>query len=172
MCISAGELRCAACKIKSSIDSHIKGERHKERVREHTQRHAADTDLRKEMVTYYTENPDETNASVNPDNLVFRARVVQTLLAAGIPLTKADRLRPLLEQSGFRLSRCSHLAELIPKVEALEFKQLLAELEGQKISLSFDATTRLGEAVNIVARFCSSDFRLVQASNSFVSARC
>eukprot|EP00326_Haptolina_ericina_P017281 CAMPEP_0181196834 /NCGR_PEP_ID=MMETSP1096-20121128/15689_1 /TAXON_ID=156174 ORGANISM="Chrysochromulina ericina, Strain CCMP281" /NCGR_SAMPLE_ID=MMETSP1096 /ASSEMBLY_ACC=CAM_ASM_000453 /LENGTH=115 /DNA_ID=CAMNT_0023286645 /DNA_START=140 /DNA_END=486 /DNA_ORIENTATION=- len=39
----------------------------------------------------------------------------------------------------------------------------------ETVSLSFDGTTRLGEALNIVARYCSADFTLEQRLVRFVT---
>lgn len=83
---------------------------------------------------------------------VFRFRVVQTFLLAGVPLARLSTFRPLIEQSGFALCDESHLAATyIPRIEEREFSQLRVELSDQFIGISFDGTSRLGEAVNVTA---------------------
>ena len=51
----------------------------------------------------------------------------------------------------------------------MEMARLLAELDGQRYSLAFDGTTRLGEALNVVARFCTEQFVLEQRLVRFVT---
>ena len=85
-------------------------------------------------------------------------RAVESILGNGIPLAKADGLRPLLERTGFSLTDKHHLSLFIPKILHRERQKLHAELEGKLISFIFDGTTRLGEAVNIIYRFCQPDF--------------
>ena len=48
----------------------------------------------------------------------------------------------------------------IPKILDDEFCRLRGELDGEYIGVAFDGTTRLGEAINVTARWCSEDFRL------------
>ena len=45
---------------------------------------------------------------------VYRTRVVDAFLRAGIPLAKVDRLRGLLEENGLKLTSSTHLYEYIP----------------------------------------------------------
>lgn len=172
--VSAGELKCRACgktvqNIKSTIDLHVASKTHKEKVEALNARVAADADLRTELITHYTEQPGESGASTHPDEKVFQIRVVESFLRAGIPLQKVDMLRPLLERTGYSLTASTHLSSLIPKVEAMEMARLLAELDGQRCSLAFDGTTRLGEALNIVARFCTEGFVLEQRLVRFLT---
>jgi hypothetical protein len=83
---------------------------------------------------------------------------VQSMLGAGISLNKAAGLRPVLERSGFSLTDRSHLASVIPKILLLEKQRIEQEIFDQYITFIFDGTTRLGEAVNIIYRYCPSDF--------------
>ena len=172
--ISGDQLRCVACKkplqnIKSTLDAHVTGSVHRAAVKQLQERISSEADVHRELISYYTENPGEKGSSVAPDATAYRFAVVQTLLAAGIPLSKLDLLRPVLERSGFALTAATHMMQLVPKVEAAEFGRVVAELDGQRLSLSFDGTTRLGEAVNIVARWCSSSFTIKQRLVRFVT---
>ena len=75
--------------------------------------------------------------------------VVIHLLVAGIPLRKADHLRPLLEKHHLRLVSSTHLYNLIPAVRQMEFEKTKAAIAGRDVSVIFDGSTRLGEAVAI-----------------------
>ena len=163
--VSKGELTCSACKctlqnIKSTIDAHVASNRHKEAVERAQQRVGADHDLHSELMSYYLEHPEEKGSSTAPEVQVYRFLVVQSFLAAGIPLAKVDDLRGLLERYGHPLTAVTNLRQLVPKVEAREMSRLLGELEGQYLSMAFDGTTRLGEAINVVGRYCSPDFMI------------
>eukprot|EP00966_Prymnesium_polylepis_P207138 4797937-Prymnesium_polylepis.1 len=86
------------------------------------------------------------------DQMVFRFRCVEAMLAAGVPISTLDPLRPLLEHSGVSLCESGKLSVFIPKIEARELERLKMEMRGQLIAISFDGTTRLGEALNTTGR--------------------
>lgn len=55
----------------------------------------------------------------------------------------------------------SHLAAIyIPKIEAEQINLVAGELHGEQFSIQFDGTTRVGEAIACVGRFCTSQFQL------------
>ena len=63
------------------------------------------------------ENRDHASGSTVPsDKRLFRFEVVESLLLAGIPISKVDILRPLFEQYAQRLTSSSHMNDLIPAV--------------------------------------------------------
>ena len=93
---------------------------------------------------------------------LFRWRVVESCLYAGIPLEKIDHLRELLERSGTQLTHSSHLKAMVPKVEEFEFARLINELKGQRVCVIYDGTTRLGECIAVLLRWCPSDFGKIE----------
>ena len=99
-----------------------------------------------------------------PANLrLFRFEVVETLLLAGVAISKVDILRPLLEKYGERLTSSSHMNDLIPAVLDKEKEKLKDELSVVKeASIIFDGTARLGEALAIIIRFVQQDCRPTQ----------
>ena len=85
---------------------------------------------------------------------LYRYELVETLLNAGIPLSKADIMRPFLEKYGHRLTSRSHLAEFIPLILRKEKDTVKAEIAANDdFPVIFDGSTRLGEAFAIVVRF-------------------
>eukprot|EP00966_Prymnesium_polylepis_P117858 2724956-Prymnesium_polylepis.1 len=84
---------------------------------------------------------------------------METFLAAGLPPKKIDDLAGLLKGD---ICDSSQMKLFIPKVEAFEFQRLRAELKGEKVTVIFDGTTRLGEAIVILLRWCPSDFSRIQ----------
>lgn len=86
---------------------------------------------------------------------MYRAKVVENFLQAGIPLVKIDSLRDLLEENSLRLTHSSHLADYIPPLLKKEKVSIRQEVENTAVSVTFDGTTRLGEALAVVIRYLS-----------------
>jgi len=93
---------------------------------------------------------------VAPATILFRWTIVESFLRCGIALTKVDELRPVFELAGHPLTESSNLKAFIPKILLKEVNLIKSELEDQFMTISFDGTTRLGEAVNLCAGFVVS----------------
>ena len=162
-----GQLRCNACngilaQKKSSVDRHMKSKKHLAGI-------ARVTADRKESQTIFQclqrqDKQDNASGTTLPADLrLFRFEVVETLLLAGIPISKVDIMRPLLEKYGQRLTSSSHMNDLIPAVLEKEKEKLKAELQVvTEASMIFDGTARLGEALAIVVRYVQQHFRPTQ----------
>eukprot|EP00966_Prymnesium_polylepis_P321289 7377594-Prymnesium_polylepis.1 len=83
------------------------------------------------------------------------------MLSAGVPMEKIDALRPLLERANNSLTDSSNLKMYIPKIETREVELLTKEIDGQRVTIIFDGTTRLGEALVILIRWIPADFSCV-----------
>ena len=92
----------------------------------------------------------------------FRVEVVEDFLKAGVSLHKIDKLRDLLERGGNRLTDSSHLRQHIPLILKQETERLKEEIATRDLGLIFDESTRLGEAIVIIARFVSDNWSIVQ----------
>ena len=94
---------------------------------------------------------------------MFRFELTESSLSAGIPLSKIDDLRPFLEKHGHRLTSSGHLSELIPSILEKEIEKVKSELQSvDEVSIIFDGTTRLGEALAVVIRFVQENFKPTQ----------
>ena len=93
---------------------------------------------------------------------IFRLKVVKTFLKAAVPLSKLDAFRDILQEGGARLTDRSHMSELIPFVQMQEEKEIKQEISEKHVSVIFDGTTRLGEALAIVIRFVDDTFAIQQ----------
>jgi hypothetical protein len=158
-----GNLRCKCCKkdipvIKSSIDSHIKTDKHISNVKKQEGVDKADKAFAQELTDYFSEHVDEKGANLSPATHLERFHAVRGAMYAGIPMHKLDTIRGLLERAGESMTHSSHMSSYIPKVEACEFSAMLDEISGQKCSLTIDGTRRNGEAIAGVARYCSQDY--------------
>ena len=94
---------------------------------------------------------------------LFRFEIVECVISGGIPLSKVDIPRPLLEKYGHRLTHSANLREIIPAVLEKEREKLLSGLQSVKeASVIFDGTARMGEALAIIVRFVQEDFKPTQ----------
>ena len=84
------------------------------------------------------------------DAHVYRVRVVKQFLKSGIPMSKIDNVRSLLEEGSHRLTYSSHLSEYTPLIHSEEKKRIKYEIKDHDVSVIFDGSTCLGEALEIV----------------------
>ena len=88
--------------------------------------------------------------------------MVTALLKAGIPLSKLDVLHEILEENALHLTDRSHMLDLIPFVHSQKVNLIKADIANRSVSVVFDGTTRLGEAMAIVLHFVDNDLKVVQ----------
>ena len=159
----SGNLRCNACSetlslTKSSIDKHIKSSKQTNGVA----RIAKDKKQSQSIVDCLKRRDmrEHPSGSTLPAEIrLFRFEIVECAISGGIPLSKVDILRPLLEKYGHRLTHSANLREIIPAVLEKEREKLLSELESVKeASVIFGGTARMGEALAIIVPFVQEDF--------------
>ena len=92
----------------------------------------------------------------------YCVKVVETFLRAAIPLRKLKHFRYILEQNAYRLSDRCHMSDLIPFVLKQEQDMIKKEITGKHVSVSFDGTTHLGEALVVVIHYVSKQWTLEQ----------
>ena len=93
---------------------------------------------------------------------VYRVKVVTAVLRAGIPLSKLDSFRDILEENAYRLTDCRHMFDHVPFILKEEEARLKNEVNGKHISVIFDGTSRLGEALVVIVRFIGEEWTLEQ----------
>ena len=101
----------------------------------------------------YEQEVHPSGETLSENHKLWHVKVVTTFMKAGVPLAKIDHFRELLEERTYRLSDRRGMYDLIPFVQSEEQHRIRAELQGKRISVIFDGTTRLGEALVIVVRF-------------------
>lgn len=99
------------------------------------------------------------------DQRVYRVKVVTTFLRAGVPLSKIDCFRDILEEHAYRLTDRWHMLDLVPFILKDEQEKLKDEISGRELSVIFDGTTRLGEAMAVLVRFVSDDWSCTRAAS-------
>ena len=99
----------------------------------------------------------------------YRQEVVEEFLKAGIPIRKIDKLRPLLEKNGYRLTSSANLGQYIALIFKQEVVRIKKELsvpgEGEMtrdVSVIFDGSTRQGEAIAVIVRFIDDAWNITQ----------
>ena len=154
-----GKLLCTTCREelalkKSTIKTHIdSGTKHQTSKRKLEAKKDKERDLMDLLQTYDRE-VQPGGRQVSMEEGVYRAKVVEQFLKAGIPLRKIDSLRELLEENALRFTHSSHLSDYIAPLHLKEKQSIREQISGRDVSLIFDGTSRLGEALAIVIRFC------------------
>ena len=158
---SNNKLFCEACREELSekasiIKRHVDSQKHKSGVKKIAKKKKRDLTVLDAMKNYDKEvHPKGEMLSDN--QRVFRVRVLKTFLKASVPLQKMDDFRELLEEGGYRLTSVPNMRQLIPFVRKEEEEMIKGEISGHNVSVIFDGTRRLGEALAIVVRFITAD---------------
>ena len=95
------------------LNQHVKSSKHaagKERLasKQARQRNIAD------MLVKYDKDKHPIGETLSEEVRVYRIQVVTSFLKVGVPLSKIDCFRDLLEENAFQLSQGSNLNQLIP----------------------------------------------------------
>ena len=111
--VSNGKLFCRACREelatkKSSLDSHIKSHKHLNGKRRLESKDKEEADILAALKAYDTQ-VHPAGESLPDSTRIYRVKVVMTMLKAGVPLSKIDHFRDLLEENGFSLTSSTHL---------------------------------------------------------------
>ena len=93
---------------------------------------------------------------------VYRIKVVTSMLKAGVPLAKIDFFRDLQEENGYALTNSSNLRQLLPFILKEEIASVKEEISGKPVSITFDGTTHVCEAMVVLLRYMSSDLVIKQ----------
>jgi len=88
---------------------------------------------------------------------LYRIKVVRTMLRAGVLLSKVDQFRDL-EEHAFALTSATNLRQLLPFLHREELNVLKREIANKSLSIIFDGTTHVCEAMVIVVRYITDDW--------------
>ena len=84
------------------------------------------------------------------------------MLKAGVPLSKVDLFRDLLEEHGYALTSSTNLRQRIPFIHQEELSRIKQEILNQPLSIIFDGTTHVCEAFVVVLRYLTDNWELKQ----------
>ncbi len=164
--VEKGVIFCRACRTEvsqkaSSLKRHVQSQRHlsgKKRLAEETKHQQS---IVRSMSRFNLEVHPHGETLPEKEQ-VFRVEVVETFLKAGVALQKVGTFRPLLEKYGTRLADRTTLGRLIPMILAREKDAVKEALSGSDVSVIFDGSTRLGEALVIIIRYVDNDWKVRQ----------
>ena len=161
-----GKLFCSACREelslrKNIITNHISCKKHKTSKEKLTTKEAREKDIANSLKAYDTKH-HPVGETLPMEQRVYRLKVLKTFLRAAIPLSKLDAFRDLLEENAVRLTDRRHMSDLIPFLFFQEQDNIKSEISERPLSVIFDGTTRLGEAMAIVVRFIDDSFTIQQ----------
>ena len=168
LCVSAGKLFCRACQEelsvkKSVVKNHIESTKHRVSKSRLKEREKRDSDI-VDSLQKYSKEVHPKGETLSDNTRVYRVKIVRAFLKAGIPLQKIDSFREILEESAFSLTGSQHMRQLIPFIRSEEQRQTQEEIKGKEVSVIFDGTTHVAEAMAVVVRYISKiTQRLVHA---------
>ena len=167
--VSRGKLFCQACQeelgLKQSvIDNHVNNSKKhsagKDRLASKGQQ---EQDIIQALEAYNSkEHP--VGEALPPEQQVYRVKVTEP--SSGIPISKLDQFRELLEENGLRLAGRRTMSDSIPFVQQEEQKRVRKEIDKRKVSIVFDGTTRHGEAMATAVRFIDGSWEYLSTSHS------
>ena len=119
-------------------------------------KNADDESIKETITEYYLQNPTLRMGTVDPATQLFRWRLVESSAVNGIALRKLDGMRYLIERGGESMTDSHHLGQFIPQILLREQTTMRCEIKGEYVTLVYDATSRLGEAIATLARRASN----------------
>ncbi|CAB4040917.1 DNA-directed primase polymerase, partial [Paramuricea clavata] len=166
LCVRSNAIFCNACKEvisskKSIVVSHCSSKKH-----ESGKAQLQKSKLRDQTIAEALSREKSQKESTLPlAERAYRQQVVEEFLKAGIPIHKVDKLRPLLEKNGYRLTGSSNLGQYISLTFKQETERIKQEISApgstemtREVSVIFDGSTRQGEAIAIIVRFINDDW--------------
>ena len=164
--VSRYKLFCKACREelnlkRSTIQNHVRSAKHVDGKEKMAKREAREQDI---AVALKAHNASEhlVGEHLPEAQQVFRVKVVSAFLRAAVPISKLHFFKELLEEGGYRLCDKRSLFDLIPFIQKREREAVAREIAGRNISIIFDGTCHLGEALCIVIRYITDDLSIEQ----------
>ena len=98
------------------------------------------------------------------EHQVQHVKVIKCFLRAAVPLSKIQHFRKVFEETGYQRIDRHHMSDLIPVVLKQEKSRIQSKIFEQDVSVIFDGTSQLGEALVIVLHFvtCVIEQRLIR----------
>lgn len=161
--VERGAIFCSACRAQvseksSSLKRHVSSTRHqqgKKALEAHKMKQQSIAVAMKRV----SDDIHVKGETLPEKELVFRCEVVQTFLRAGVPLSKVQHFRQLLERVGSRLADRSVLSrQCLPAILRAERSNVQQAIAGRPVAVIFDGSTRLGEVLAVILRFSDDEW--------------
>ena len=114
------------------------------------------------MLRKYDKDEHPNGETLSEEVRVYKIKVVTSFLKARVPLSKIDCFCDLLEENAFRLSQASNLSQLVPFIHQQEQISVKNQIDQQEISIIFDGTTQVCEALVTLVRFVDEKWNIQQ----------
>lgn len=152
--VSKGCLFCSVCREqlslkRSVIKNHVQSSKHESSKKRMEKKEARERDIA-ESLTKYNKEIHPRGETLPQEQQVYRVKVVSAFLKAGVPLNKIDCFRDLLEENALRLTDRRNMHDYIPFILSEEESRVRSEIAGKKVSVVYDGTTHLSEALAII----------------------
>lgn len=137
---------------KSVLELHLKSQKHqrgKERIHLKNKR---EVDLSKALKEYDAKH-HPTGEMLPETTHLYRIKMLTSFSITKVPLSKIDGFRDLLEEHVYSLSDSSNLRKLISFILETEINRLKESICGKYVSIIFDGTTYVCEALVIVLQY-------------------
>lgn len=136
----------------SIINNHIKATKHVRGKENLSKKESREHDIAQALKKFDDQN-HPSGETLPTAQRVFRIKVVKSFLKAGVALNNLEQFREVLEQGSYKLSDRRGLYDTIPFILQEEQGKIKKEINGKSISVIFDGTTRLGEALAVIVRY-------------------
>ena len=146
---------------KNIIQQHITSAKHESGKKKLQMKDKRESDIAS-MLKNYDKEVHPVGENLPNEVRVYRFKVVTAFLKVGVPLAKIDCFRELLEESSYSLSGSQHLGDLIPCIHDEENKKIKSDLANRRVSVIFDGTTHVCEAMVVVLRFVDDSWNINQ----------
>ena len=115
------------------------------------------------MLRKYDKDEHPIGETLSEEVRFYRIKVVTSFLKAGVPLSKIDCFHDLLEENAFRISQAFYLSQLVPFIHQQEQISVKNQIDQKEIvSIIFDGTTHVCEALVILVRFVDEKWNIQQ----------
>lgn len=140
------KLFCEVCRVPISLKRHncrrhIDSKSHRKNKQLMKERES-NRENTKSFINEYINKNNIEQSFIDENTLNFRFNFIRSFLKSGIPLSKINSIRPMIEEyCPFKLTDSSHLRTFIPMVLEFEINSILERIEKQYISITFDSTS-------------------------------
>ena len=114
------------------------------------------------MLRKYDKDEHPIGETLSEEVRFYRIKVVTSFLKAGVPLSKIDCFHDLLEENAFQISQAFYLSQLVPFIHQQEQISVKNQIDQKEISIIFDGTTHVCEALVILVRFVDEKWNIQQ----------
>ena len=113
-----GRLFCKACREtlsvkRSTVANHMKSTKHQQSKEKLQKKEAREKDIASALKRY-DETTQLKGQTLPKEQHIYRVKVVMAFLRAGIPISKLEYLRDILEENALRLTDTRHMLDLVP----------------------------------------------------------